>query len=225
MQITVALTGKIIAGAPTVRVNISTSPDGITWTNYPNALSAYIINFRYITVEVIVSSSAGLDLYLLQGLEIKLSVQLVSDAGLAACLSTDTNGTIVNFNVKFIEVASITLTPNATTSITAVYEDLDALENGTYVISGTTCTFTYAAHGFLVGQNFYFNPSTGGAPAGVYPVATVPTTGTLTFTVPSGFTGDSGNATVFPESMAIYLFNSTTGARVSGNCSWSLKGY
>ena len=45
------------------------------------------------------------------------------------------------------------------------------------------------------------------------------------YTVAMTTANTSGAASIYPESMRVYLFNSTTGARVSGNVSWSIKGY
>jgi len=34
----------------------------------------------------------------------------------------------------------------------------------------------------------------------------------------------SGNISLYPQSMRVYLFN-TSGARISSNVSWAIKGY
>ena len=67
--------------------------------------------------------------------------------------------------------------------------------SATYSQSGTTVTVTQATHGFQVGGWVYFAASTGTALAGFFQVATVPTTGTFTFTAASSLT-TTGNATV-----------------------------
>src|SRR5690625_7104716 len=46
--------------------------------------------------------------------------------------SSDTNGTVANFNVTFLDVASITLTPAGTQQRTAVYDYKDVVYEGTY---------------------------------------------------------------------------------------------
>ena len=147
--------GFAVTGAPTITCDISTSPDGTTYTLNAGVWQVYSTNFRYVKFRVTVQAPDTTSLYKLTGANVRLDVKLKNDGGTVACNASDVNGTTATFVVPFISVTSITLTAAGTTPLTAVY-------------------------------NF------SGAPN------------------PTGF--------------SIYLFNSS-GQRVSGNVSWSAKGY
>src|SRR5690625_6269473 len=66
--------------------------------------------------------------------------------------SSDTNGTVANFNVTFLDVASITLTPAGTQQRSAVYDYKDVVYEGTYSFSGNVITVSVPNHGLLEGM-------------------------------------------------------------------------
>lgn len=154
-KITVSANGFAVTGAPTITCDISTSPDGTTYTLNAGVWQVYSTNFRYVKFRLKVQAPDTTSLYKLTGANVRLDVKLKNDGGTVACNASDVNGTTATFVVPFISVTSITLTAAGTTPLTAVY-------------------------------NF------SGAPN--------------------------------PTSFSIYLFNSA-GQRVSGNVSWSAKGY
>jgi hypothetical protein len=119
-KITVTLTGTVIAGAPNPSFTIQTSPDNVTFTTFTGVSSVYQTNFRYIRILVTATSSAGADLYVITGLNVRLDIKLKNDAGSVNALSTDTAGTQVNFGQSFTSVTSITLTAGQTTTTGAV---------------------------------------------------------------------------------------------------------
>ncbi len=120
-NIIVSLTSAVVSGAPGVSTTIAVSPDNVTWTTYPNTNNVFVSNFRYAQVTINVTGTAGLDVLKLTALNIKYQVKQKLDSGSAACVSTDSGGTVVNFNIPFISVGSITVTASGTVPLTAIY--------------------------------------------------------------------------------------------------------
>ena len=220
-QVTLTYSGTIEDGTPELKTDISVSDDNVTYTTYEDTSSIYATNFRYVKVKFSIHDSTGDDLYRLSSLYVRLDAKLKNDAGRVSALSTDANGTIVNFNKEFIDVQSIVLSPSGTSSTTAVYDFQDANLSATYAVSSNVCTVTYSAHGFIAGQKVRLQFSTGTGVAGVYTIASATTN---SFTVSMTTANTSGNCLVYPESFRVYLFNSA-GTRVSATASWSVKGY
>lgn len=133
-------------------------------------------------------------------------------------------GTIANFSETqvFSEVTSINLSPQSTQAAIAVYDFKGPL-SGTYTISGTTVTVNITDHGMLTGQRVKVMIAGGSATNGVYSITKV-NDNQYTFTNPtSGSTG--GSISTVPQSIRIYVYN-TSGQRVdSPQVSWSIKGY
>jgi hypothetical protein len=136
-------------------------------------------------------------------------------------VSTDAEGTIVNFNKEFIDVQSITLSPSATTPIIPVYDIKDAFVSGTYSVSSGVCTVAINNHGMITGQKVKLFINTG---AGIAEIYTITSHATNTFTVSMPSVNTSGQCSMYPQSFRVYLFNNSS-TRVSANASWSIKGY
>lgn len=138
-KVTLSATIQMLDGSPTVTYTISTSPNGSTWTDYVGVTQVYATNFAYVKIRIAVASSAGHDLATITGINVKLDVKLKNDAGSVSAVSTDNSaaitgaaigGTTVLFNVPFINVTSITLTPQGTTSpVTAIYDFIGSTVN------------------------------------------------------------------------------------------------
>lgn len=220
-QVIISYTGTTISGSVTVKSDISVSLDNITYTTYEATQSVFASNFKYVKVKLTITETTGTGLYLLNSLAVRLDAKLKNDAGTVSALSTDANGTIVNFNKEFVDVSSIVVSPSGTTAITAVYDFKDALLSATYSVTSNVCTVTYTSHGFITGQKVRLQFSSGNGVPGVY---TITGTTTNTFTVAMVVANTSGNCTIYAESFRIYLFNSS-GTRVSATASWSIKGY
>lgn len=222
MKITLSYSGSVIAGTPTIRTMISTKKlIGDPWVDNAGVSQHYGSNFQFIKVRISVSGPVG-SLYKIEGINTKLDAKLKSDAGMQACLSTDTNGTVVNFAVPFIDVTSIVLSPSGITPVTAVYDFFDDNSDVTYSVVSNIIKVNQTAHPYVVGQNIKLSFMTGTAPSGTYTIASKDAN-SYSFAVPTANT--SGDVSVYPESLRVYLFNSTTGARASGSVSWALKGY
>ena len=222
-SITISYLGNIIYGTPDVFVQIETSPDGITWSTPQKVTALYATNFRKIRVTITVTSHTDEDLYELQKLVIRLDNKQVSDSGNISALSTDTLGTIVNFNKEIIDVQSVTITPAATTPLSAVYDLHDSNIEGTYSITSGVGTINATGHSLETGQNVRLVFTSGTALTGVYTITKV---NANQYTVSMvGQADTSGTVITYPQSMRVYVFNSTTGVRQSAKTSWQIRGY
>ena len=123
-NVTVTPTLQTLAGSPTTAITISCSNAGASgpWTDYPNVSQVYLTNFRWLKVRLTVTSPDNKSLLAMTSLEIKLDVKLKNDAGTVQANASDNGGTQVNFNVGFVDVTSITVTPSGTTPLTAIYQ-------------------------------------------------------------------------------------------------------
>lgn len=219
-QITLTYTGSTVSGTITITPKISISSDNITYTDYEGSDTIYAVNFRYVKIRLTFSGS-DTSLYKLNNMDLRLDAKLLNDAGTVSALSTDANGTIVNFNKQFVDITSITATGLGTTAIIPVYDFSDTRLSATYAVTSNSCVVTYNSHGFISGQNVSFQNSTGTGVDGVYTITST-TTNTFTFTMTTANT--SGNCLIYPQSFRIYLFN-TSGTRLSATASWNAKGY
>lgn len=125
-KITATLSYTATAGTPVVTSTLSvrkllTDP----WTDYVGVSSAFVTDFRYAKVKYDFASAGGDDLVQVSGLNIRFDVKLKNDAGTAAVSSSTVGGTVVNFNVTFVDVQSITVTPKGTAAAIAVYDFVD----------------------------------------------------------------------------------------------------
>lgn len=214
----VVTSGVVVAGNPTIEQTVQTSQDGVTWSSPVNGTSVFATNFRYVRYTLRVIQVEDRAIYRLNGVVVTLSTKLKNDGGNTDCLSSDTNGTIANFNMTFIDVSSITLTPAGTIPKTAVYDFKDAMLSGTYSIVSGTATVNASGHDLLPGQDvmlLYANRDP--------QRATVQTATTNSFTALVDGPNKSGNLQIYSQSMRIYLFDAN-GSRASGSVSWAIKG-
>lgn len=125
-KITTTLTYTTIAGTVTVTPTISYKKlVGDPWTNITGQDSVFVTDFRYVKIKYDFVRSNASSFVLVTGLNVKFDVKLRNDAGTATVNAADTGGTVVNFNVPFLDVSSITVTPLATVPRTAVYDFVD----------------------------------------------------------------------------------------------------
>ena len=149
-KITASFAGTVVAGAPVVSCDILVSADNVSYTTYAGVTETYATAFRYVKVRINVASTGGDDLYTLDMLNTRLDVKLKNDAG---SMVWNGNPAAVSFNLPFIDVQSINLTPMGTTaSLTAVTDFVDTPNPTTF-------------------QVYLFNSATGIAPSGPITVA------------------------------------------------------
>lgn len=107
---------------PTISVRkLATDP----WTDYAGLSSVFVTDFRYIKVRFDFSAPGNDDFITITGLNIRMDAKLKNDAGISAANAADIGGTTVNFNVTFVDVESITVTPSGTAARIAVYDFVD----------------------------------------------------------------------------------------------------
>jgi sulfur carrier protein ThiS len=214
--------GTVIAGNPTIVPKISLSLDNSTYIDYNGVNDVFGLNFRYVKIRITVTSSpTNVGLYEIKQLTLRLDAKLKNDAGSVAAVSTDTLGTIVNFNKEFIDVQSVTVSPSATTPVIPVYDIKDTFVSGTYSVSSGVCTVNINNHGIITGQNIKLFINSGSGSTDIY---TVISYSTNSFTLNMSVGDTSGGCSMYPQSFRVYLFNNS-GTRVSANASWSIKGY
>jgi len=220
-RVSAAYSAATVAGSPTITPTISTSVNGTTWLDNAGQNQIFATNFRYVKVRITVTDAAGTGIVSLNSLAVTLDAKLKNDAGSVVCSASDASGTVANFSTTFVDVASITVTPQSTTPVTAVYDFLDSVIAGTYSVTSNVCTVNATGHSLVVGQNVRLSFTSGTAPSGVYTVSSVVSANQYTVALTTANT--SGNVSTYPEGMRIYLFNSS-GSRVSGTASWSIRG-
>lgn len=124
--ITVSLGTTVVAGTVTVAPTISVKKlSGDPWTDYVGVWQVYVTDFQFVKVTLDFTSSGGNDLLLIDSMTTKLDVKIRNDAGSITANSGDSGGTTVNFNVDFIDVREITVTPQGTTPVTWVVDFTD----------------------------------------------------------------------------------------------------
>lgn len=218
---TITFTGKTLAGEVSLLPRTELSLDGESWTPYEGMSDVFGTNFQYVRFTLTVEQAGNHGLYQLTGLSCRLSTKLKNDGGRVECKASDARGTVANFNVTFLDVSSITLTPAGTTPVTAVYDFKDVVQGGTYVVNAEgVMLVTTVSHGFEVGQDVQINIISGAAKSQRVQVISATADN---FTVRTRSSASSGRASIYAQSMRVYLFNQQ-GARASGVVSWAIKG-
>lgn len=154
-KITAALTSQIVAGSLTITPRISTKLNvGDAWTDYNGVSEVYATNFRYFKIRYDFASAGGDDLLTASALNIRMDAKLKNDFGNGTANAGDTGGTTVTFNVPFIDVQSISVTPLTTTAVIAVYDFVDVPNPTSFKVllfntSGTRVSgsFSWSARG------------------------------------------------------------------------------
>jgi predicted phage tail protein len=126
-KITATLTRQAVVGSVGITSTLSVKETaGSAWIDYVGQESIYATLFRYVKVAYSFTSSGNDDLLQISGLNIRLDVKIKNDMGNGTANSGDSGGTTVNFNVPFVDIESITVTPIGTTARIAVYDFVDA---------------------------------------------------------------------------------------------------
>ncbi len=122
-RITADVTWEIVAGSPSVQVDISyRQASGDAWTTVTDTAQLFAANVRYVKVRVTLLATGGTDIARITGLTVTLDAQTRDDAGTAACASGDSGGTTVNFAADFGQVTAIIVTPLGTADRRAVVD-------------------------------------------------------------------------------------------------------
>lgn len=154
--ITVSPTVQSLYGSGTVAVDIWVRETALDpWQEFLGQSQVYAQNFQFMKVRVRYIGTGPEDLVQLERIDVRMNVKLRNDAGSGYANAGDAGGTPVNFNVNFVDVASITVTPNTTTSCFAVYdfEDTQNPTGFTVLLFDTTGSrisgdFSWAVRGY-----------------------------------------------------------------------------
>jgi hypothetical protein len=155
ITLTDPITTKNGSGNYTVTRQIFVSSNGVSYTAQPlNAMMVFVSNIRY--VKVTYSWTVDTNTILEVGnFHLRLDSKIKNDGGTGTAVSTDVGGTVVLFNIPFVDITSINVTPKGTTAIIPVYDFVDA-PNPTqfkvllYNTSGTRVNgeFSWSAKGY-----------------------------------------------------------------------------
>lgn len=117
--ITATLASSLVTGAVAVACQIYTKLNiGDAWTAaLAGATSVLASNFRYVRVVWTLSCTAGANLIKISGFNLKLAVKMRRDGGSAVAA---VGGTVVNFNVAFIDANTPLVQPSGATPLTPV---------------------------------------------------------------------------------------------------------
>jgi predicted phage tail protein len=125
-RILTTLTKNAVVGSTTITPSISVKKlIGDSWTVYTGVDSVFATDFRYVRAQYDFASAGGDDLLEITALNVRLDSKLRNDSGTGTANSGDSGGTTVNFNLTFVDVDSISVTPLATSSVVAVYDFVD----------------------------------------------------------------------------------------------------
>ena len=81
-------------------------------------------NFRWVKVRLDITGSAT-SLVKINRLNVRMAFKLSDDAGMGYAAAADSGGTTVLFNRSFVDIQSITVTPQGTAAATALYDFVD----------------------------------------------------------------------------------------------------
>jgi hypothetical protein len=132
-KVTVTPTGVSLS-VPVLQCDISTSPDNSTWTSYTNVWSIYGTSFRYVKIRVTATATGANDQYDMAALNVTLDSKIKSDGGMRVCAAGDVGGTVVTFNIPFVDISSIVVTASGTTALLTVYDFVDAPNPTTFKV-------------------------------------------------------------------------------------------
>jgi predicted phage tail protein len=125
-KVATTLTSNVIAGSTTITPTISVKKlIGDPWIVYAGVSSVFATDFQYVRAQYDFASTGGDDLLQITALNVRLDSKLRNDSGNGTANSSDSGGTVVTFNIAFVDVDSISVTPLATSSVTAVYDFVD----------------------------------------------------------------------------------------------------
>lgn len=125
-KVTVTPDVQTIAGNPTWRVDISVRKLVTdAWTDYANTTSVYGTDFRYIKFRVTLLTDTGDDLAQINSINLRLDTKLKNDGGRIYANAADVGGTVVSFGIPFVDIQSITVTPEGTAPVTCTYDFTD----------------------------------------------------------------------------------------------------
>jgi predicted phage tail protein len=125
-RVTFSLTSEVIVGTPVLDTVVSIKYNaGDAWIDYPGVLTVYGSAYRYVKIKATVNGSTSKDLLKISSIRLNVDIRVISDSGSVVCNASDVGGTTVLFNIPFVDISSIVVSPIGTTPITAIYDFTD----------------------------------------------------------------------------------------------------
>lgn len=125
------------------------------WQDNVGVTQIYAADVRYVKVKYVVTVPNDKCLVRVRALQVRLDSKLKNDGGKATANAGDVGGTQVNFNVPFIDVTSITVTPQTTQPVFSSYDFVDVPNPTSFKVlifdkNGTrvTCPFSWSVKGY-----------------------------------------------------------------------------
>ena len=110
------------------RLDLASGGSGGTFSNGTesdtSAAQRFGIGFQRVRYKTRAISVAG-SLTKITNLNLKIDVKIKNDTGIGTASASDSGGTTVNFNVTFVDVQGIAVTPNTTSAVIAVVDFQD----------------------------------------------------------------------------------------------------
>lgn len=226
-SISVSLTGRNVIGDTNIGILISTSTDGISYSQAEAGNTAFGVNFRFVKVRLAFTRGTGDgvtnigSLYELNGIKVSLSTKLKTDAGVTI---VGTSGTFVNFNREFLDVTSIGVTASGTLPRICTYNFKDEILTASYSIVSNVLTATLSvAHDLVPGMQVRLSSGDGKVSAGLYIVLSTPSSTQFTVSVSSPNGSGTSNLFVYHNSMMLYVYD-TNGTPQEQKVSWTVRG-
>lgn len=153
ITVTPAFTHIVEGVTITPTISISATAGG-PWIDFASAYQAFATNFRYVKVRLDFSQTGDKALVRVDSMNVRLAFKTKSDGGKGSASAADVGGTQVNFTESFVDIESITVTPQSTTPVFWGYDFLDEPNPTGFKIyiwnsAGTrvNCPFSWAAKG------------------------------------------------------------------------------
>lgn len=121
----VVWTKNIIDTDVNITCKIASSTDNITYTSFVTASSTYLESVRYLKIRFEYAATDAQAVIEHTNIQVRLDVRRQLDSGIIDVLAADTSGTEVMFNLPFLDVESITVTPLSTTLVIVTYDFVD----------------------------------------------------------------------------------------------------
>ena len=137
--------------SPSIVIEPSTAASGSSFDT-PETTNAFIAHrfgsqcrrVRYTTS----AQSASGALVKVKNLNLKLDAKIRNDTGVGTASASDSGGTTVTFNVAFVDVQGIAVTPNTTSAVIAVVDFQDIINPTSFKV------LLYNTSGVRVGGDF-----------------------------------------------------------------------
>ena len=154
--ITVTLNAAVLAGTVAATPTISWSLDNVVYTSAAAGVNQVLSpsGFRYVKVHYDFTCTAGANVIVVSGLNVRLANKLKTDSGKGS-ITTAASGVAVNFNVPFIDADTPIVQPDGTTPLIPVVDFTDVPFPSSFTVylyntSGVkvTGTFSWTARGY-----------------------------------------------------------------------------